>query len=82
MISHFAEIAIIAMSVYAVDGPDHDFDTWGNKIKIKNPDTGKEEKKTIDIILTARREIRSPIDFDKEHEYFDRSGTTKMNLIS
>jgi hypothetical protein len=55
-------------------GPDHDFDTWGNKIKIKDvANSTDKEKKTLTIILTARREVRIPIDFDKEHEYFDRS---------
>ena len=58
-------------------GPEHDYDTWGNKIKIKDPTSTKEERKTISIILTARRHIRAPIDFDKEHEYFDRSGNNK-----
>lgn len=62
----------IAMSTNPM-GPEHDFDTWGNKIKIKDPMSGKEEKKTIEIILTARREIRAPIDFDKESEYFDKN---------
>lgn len=66
----------IAMSTNPM-GPEHDFDTWGNKIKIKDPESSKEEKKTISIVLTARRQIRGPIDFDKEHEYFDRSGNNK-----
>lgn len=55
-------------------GPKHDFDTWGNKIKIKDViNSTEKEKKTITIILTARREIRGPIDFDKEADYFDKS---------
>lgn len=57
-------------------GSDHDFDTWGNKIKIKDPamsDLPKQQQIPRTIILTARREVRAPIDFDKEHEYFDRN---------
>ena len=52
-----------AMSICR-DGPDHDYDSWGNNVEMKNG--GK-------IKLTARREVRSPIDFDKEHEYFDKN---------
>ncbi|HEX7178664.1 MAG TPA: hypothetical protein VF220_02990 [Nitrososphaeraceae archaeon] len=62
----------IAMSCNPL-GPSHDFDTWGNKIKIKDPMSGKDEKKTISIILTARREIRGPIEFEDEDKYFDKS---------
>lgn len=50
------------------DGPDHDFDTFANKIEYKD---GRKIK------LTARREVRTPIEFDKEHEYFDKNSLLK-----
>ena len=59
-----------AMSICR-DGPDHDYDSWGNNVEMKNG--GK-------IKLTARREVRSPIDFDKEHEYFDKNNKGPAEL--
>ena len=60
----FCKLCDQAMSICR-DGYEHDFDTWGNKIEFK--DGSK-------IKLTARREVRTPIDFDKEHdsEYQER----------
>ena len=68
----YCKLCDCAMSMNPL-GPEHDFDTWGNKIKIKDPASTKEEKKTFTIILTARRHIRTPIDFDEESKYFNRN---------
>ena len=59
-----------AMSI-CKDGPEHDYDSFSNKIEFK--DGSK-------IKLTARREIRTPIDFDKEHEYFDKNNKGPAEL--
>lgn len=70
----FCKVCDKAMSI-CKDGSDHDFDTWGVKIKVRDPtkaDLPKEEQiKTINLI--ARREIRTPIEFNEEGKYFNKN---------
>lgn len=54
-------------------GVDHDYDSFGPRIKVKDKDTG--QIKTINLL--SQREIRSPIRFSAEHLYFDKNNKTK-----
>jgi len=60
-------------------GSDHDYDSFGTRIVVKDPSKAHlpKEQQTKTINLLVQREIRSPIDFDKEHLYFDKNNKSK-----
>jgi len=60
-------------------GVDHDYDSFGPRIVVKDSSKAHlpKDQQTKNVNLLSQREIRSPIDFDKEYQYFYRPGSDK-----